>query len=174
MIHVRSCAFCLLWLRPCVCGCSRVFKNLDYRNLGLIEVYDLSQRLLQETVERSKPLNRLRCLSCTPTQPPYPPQSQFSTFCPARLLSEREYLYNMTHFPHPLLQTRAGRDGATSEATKMATVESPRVQIDERAPIGEQILAVLRAQSSRVMDLFRAWDSDGDALISKKEVSLSS
>ena len=56
----------------------------------------------------------------------------------------------------------------------MATVESPRVQIDERAPIGEQILAVLRAQSSRVMDLFRAWDSDGDALISKKEVSLSS
>ena len=52
----------------------------------------------------------------------------------------------------------------------MVTVESPRVQIDERAPISDQILGVLRAQSSRVMDLFRAWDSDGDALISKKEV----
>ena len=53
------------------CSCSRVFKNLDYRNLGLIEVYDLSQRLLQETVERSKPLNRLRCLSCEPAPPLY-------------------------------------------------------------------------------------------------------
>lgn len=72
--------------------------------------------------------------------------------------------------PTPSCTNATGRDGATSEATKMATVESPRVQIDERAPISDQILGVLRAQSSRVMDLFRAWDSDGDALISKKEV----
>lgn len=56
------------------------------------------------------------------------------------------------------------REGAHVE---LKTINSMRV--DHRRPIGDQIMTVLQAQNARVMELFRSWDTDGDALISKKE-----
>lgn len=56
------------------------------------------------------------------------------------------------------------RDGAKAE---VKTAKS--VRFSSRMPVPDQIMTVLQAQSERVMDLFRSWDTDGDALISKKE-----
>jgi len=42
-------------------------------------------------------------------------------------------------------------------------------KLSARAGARSQILGTLRAQQARVMDLFRSWDADGDALISKTE-----
>ena len=64
---------------------------------------------------------------------------------------------------HPL-RCLAWRDQA-----QLDVVDSSQVKLDEKAPIGEQIMTVLRAQSARVMDLFRSWDTDGNGLISKQE-----
>jgi Ca2+-binding EF-hand superfamily protein len=42
-------------------------------------------------------------------------------------------------------------------------------KLSARAGARSRILGTLRAQQARVMDLFRSWDADGDALISKTE-----
>ena len=42
-------------------------------------------------------------------------------------------------------------------------------KLGARAGARSQILSTLRAQQARVMDLFRSWDADGDALISRTE-----
>ena len=48
--------------------------------------------------------------------------------------------------------------------------------LDPDAPATERIIAVLRAQDARALDLFRSFDTSGDGLISKDEflVSISS
>jgi Ca2+-binding EF-hand superfamily protein len=56
------------------------------------------------------------------------------------------------------------REGAQAEVKR-----ADQMRVDHRKPVGEQIMAVLQAQNARVMELFRSWDTDGDALISKKE-----
>jgi len=58
---------------------------------------------------------------------------------------------------------------AWREQAKVETIDAAALQLDPSAPVGDQIMAVLRAQSARVMDLFRSWDTDGDGLISKQE-----
>lgn len=72
--------------------------------------------------------------------------------------------------PRPLNQLRClqWREGAE----KASVVSRALVNLDKLKPgstIKDQIKHVLKAQVSRVMDLFRAWDTSGDGLISKHE-----
>ena len=72
--------------------------------------------------------------------------------------------------PRPLNQLRClqWREGAE----KASVVSRAHVKLDKLKPgstIKDQIKHVLKAQVSRVMDLFRAWDTSGDGLISKHE-----
>ena len=64
-----------------------------------------------------------------------------------------------------------GSGGDGGSAAHMVTAEEAHIGTHGKhgKGIDKQIMAVLQAQSARVMDLFRSWDTDGDALISKKE-----
>ena len=52
---------------------------------------------------------------------------------------------------------------------KGSVLRGLQVDLESDVPVVEQIMASLRKNSVRVMDLFREWDEDGDGVITKKE-----
>jgi len=58
----------------------------------------------------------------------------------------------------------AHKKGGTSVLGNFVFLEGP-----DAPSITEQIAGALRSQSSRVLDLFREWDTDGDGEVSRKE-----
>ena len=67
----------------------------------------------------------------------------------------------------------ASREEAVAPPSPQKTKRSVlgKLDIDEASDksIGQQLKEALRANSGRVIDLFREWDTDGDGKISKKE-----
>jgi Ca2+-binding EF-hand superfamily protein len=51
----------------------------------------------------------------------------------------------------------------------ISTPQKKKVTLSGNGPLSDQLAEALKAQSGRVLDLFRSWDRDGDGEVSRKE-----
>jgi Ca2+-binding EF-hand superfamily protein len=86
--------------------------------------------------------------------------------CQKLLMAAQKALKDKTPPPQPPPPPKAKK--GTSKGTSILG----RIDIDESPgapPMTEQIATALRANSARVLDLFREWDTNGDGEVSRKE-----
>jgi Ca2+-binding EF-hand superfamily protein len=86
--------------------------------------------------------------------------------CQKLLMAAQKALKDKTPPPQPPPPPKAKK--GTSKGTSILG----RIDIDESSgapPMTEQIATALRANSARVLDLFREWDTNGDGEVSRKE-----
>jgi len=129
---------------------------------------ELTTRMGKETREASEACGRLRTELAGLREESSAYQSQLMVAREESSRLEKDLAMAKTKggFPSPpdKKARAAHKKGGTSVLGNFVFLEGP-----DAPSITEQIAGALRSQSSRVLDLFREWDTDGDGEVSRKE-----